>query len=475
MKKSATRGSSNEEGSSAKNEWIVTPGLLTPVRQFVDLYEMTRGMAGKRSRPQPIMICGDSGVGKSLFVHIVEQLAGQKVHRVNCAAFSDEVLESELFGHKKGAYTGAVADRKGHLLESHEGILVLEEIGDLSKRAQAKLLTFIEDGRFYPVGSEKEEAADVWIIGTTNLKQEVFRKDFWFRFFQFFVPPLHDRRGDVLYYAHRKFSEIVEQLRPWELLTLLAYQWPGNVRELERVFTCLKWFSSADPAASIGDDKPDIELFDHLSQAPIEQYSTLSKDSVSKLYDSLKDFGVPVSLLDKELNRYHLSLRRRHREQPLLGATPQPWDDDDKAEVAKLEKRLDVHVYPRVPAIDTVAGPGLTQYCLWLGQDVQENRNLLEIQRGPGRKENNRYAGSGKRKQLGDKIKQYLQGPEASEAKAPDLSRMTEDDVLRLYWTQVHKEVDGNQTAAGKVAGTSADTAKHRFEKYGIIPSKKNK
>ncbi|UCG12226.1 MAG: sigma 54-interacting transcriptional regulator [Deltaproteobacteria bacterium] len=170
-----------------KTRWIVTPGLLHEIKKFENLYRLVKREEREKDHRIPVMICGPTGVGKSLFLHIFQQLyakennSGGEVVRINCASFSEELLLSEIFGHIKGSFTGATRNRTGHIRKADKGVLILEEIGELSPLGQARLLTFIEDGYFFRVGSEKQERADVQIVATTNRKREDFRDDFWNR------------------------------------------------------------------------------------------------------------------------------------------------------------------------------------------------------------------------------------------------------------------------------------------------------
>ena len=214
---------------------------MGPLDEFERLVQVSK---------RPIMVCGPSGVGKSLFIHVfnkIKQIEAKKEKRgwkkprtLNCAAFNEQLILSELFGHKKGSFTGAGSDRVGHIKKADGGILILEEVGELAPTVQAQLLTFLEDGYFYRVGSNERESANVTIIGTTNrmnIAEKDFRRDFWFRFTRFNVPGLHQRRGDILYLLASYIPEILPKLRPWEVLNFLSYNWPGNVREILDVAT----------------------------------------------------------------------------------------------------------------------------------------------------------------------------------------------------------------------------------------------
>ncbi|MBT5540449.1 MAG: sigma 54-interacting transcriptional regulator [Alphaproteobacteria bacterium] len=227
--------------------FIITPGLRLAFVKFVALVETSIENPNKIRKP--ILITGPSGVGKSLFAKIFmgvvnhKQIKKKESIRVNCASFDGDLVRSELFGHDKGAFTGA-GDKKDGLLKKAEGkILILEEIGEIPKAVQAKLLVFLETGEFYPVGSTSMvKVKDITIVGTTNKDKEDFREDFWFRCIPFQVPPICQRRIDVLYYLKLLHPDLYSELEPWETLRLLAYNWPGNVRELQdEVLTALSY------------------------------------------------------------------------------------------------------------------------------------------------------------------------------------------------------------------------------------------
>lgn len=223
----------------SKKKWLITPGLIPAIQKFETLVKVSEG--------KPLIIMGPSGAGKSLFTHIFlkikeqetrdkgEEMTG-KIQIVNCASFSEALIESELFGHVEGAFTGAKKSRAGHLKKADGGFLILEEVGELSKSVQAKLNTFAEDGYFYPVGSEQRDRAEVQVVCTTNRDPNSMKFDFTQRFLQFHVPGLHERRQDILYLLTVYLPEIMKELRPWEVFNLLNYHWPGNAREFTGLF-----------------------------------------------------------------------------------------------------------------------------------------------------------------------------------------------------------------------------------------------
>jgi two-component system, NtrC family, response regulator HydG len=204
--------------------------------------------------PVPVLILGETGTGKSLVaqaIHAESPRAGQPLVVVNCAALPEPLLESELFGYVKGAFTGAVTDRPGLFREADGGTLFLDEIGEMSPGLQAKLLRVIEQGTIRSVGSTKEEQVDVRIVAAThrNLRDAAkagsFREDLLYRLdvISVSMPALRDRREDLpelitffLKQARAKYPDATpEKLSREALDCLLSYDWPGNVRELTHV------------------------------------------------------------------------------------------------------------------------------------------------------------------------------------------------------------------------------------------------
>ncbi len=198
-----------------------------------------------------VLIRGESGTGKELVAHAIHysspRAAGPFV-KVNCAALSEGLLESELFGHEKGAFTGAIEARKGRIEETEGGTLFLDEIGDFSPATQVKLLRVLQDKEYERVGSNASRKANVRILAATNrdLEQAVaeggFRQDLYYRVnvFPIHLPPLRDRKDDVLLLADhfveacaRRMGKDVRRITTPAINMMVAYHWPGNVRELE--------------------------------------------------------------------------------------------------------------------------------------------------------------------------------------------------------------------------------------------------
>ena len=197
-----------------------------------------------------VLLTGESGSGKEIIAEVIHRKgprAEKMMMRVNCAAIPDTLIESELFGHKKGSFTGADRDKEGRFQAAEGGTLFLDEIGDLPLTAQAKLLRVLQDGKVTPVGDTNEIETDVRIIVATNknLEDEVakegFREDLFYRIsvFPIRVPPLRERKIDIPPLADmflKKFADRhgkdIRGFTPRALTGLLSHDWPGNVREL---------------------------------------------------------------------------------------------------------------------------------------------------------------------------------------------------------------------------------------------------
>jgi len=200
-----------------------------------------------------VLIYGESGVGKELVAHAIHRhslRADEPIVEVNCAAIPEELIESELFGHVRGSFTGAREDKVGKFQQADGGSLFLDEVGDMSLNTQAKVLRALESQRFEPVGSGKSVQVDVRVIAATNkdLDDEIargnFREDLFYRLnvIPFFVPPLRDRVEDIPFLAEYFLNEYsstygrrAKRLTSDAVDALLAYAWPGNVRELRNL------------------------------------------------------------------------------------------------------------------------------------------------------------------------------------------------------------------------------------------------
>jgi two-component system response regulator GlrR len=246
-----------------ENAWLSTEitrlrGLLSERYDFKNIIaksEKMRIVLESVSRiantDSTVYIHGDSGTGKEAIAQAIHLASGRKDKAfvaINCAALPETLLESALFGHEKGAFTGAVKSSKGLFAQAHEGTIFLDEIGDMPLSIQAKLLRVLQERQFHPVGSQQQLEVDVRIIVATNknledqVKQGLFREDLYYRIhvIPIELPPLKERREDIpLLMEHflKKFNEQMKKkvkgLTPVAIQKLMLHEWPGNVRELE--------------------------------------------------------------------------------------------------------------------------------------------------------------------------------------------------------------------------------------------------
>ncbi|MBD3399711.1 MAG: response regulator [Candidatus Coatesbacteria bacterium] len=221
------------------------------IRRLVELAAASRS---------PVLITGETGVGKAVVARAIHKRSDEESYlTVNCAAVPESLMEAELFGHEKGAFTGATKRRKGVFELTHGGSLVLDEIGEMPLLLQKKLLTVLEEGRLRPLGGEEELSVDVRVIAITNrnLETEIeaqrFRADLYYRLavIKIHVPPLRERTEDLEPLARvllRRLTGRPCELPPEQLQVLRAYPWPGNTRELRNVL---------ERSLILGGEKPD--------------------------------------------------------------------------------------------------------------------------------------------------------------------------------------------------------------------------
>jgi len=232
-----------------------------------------------------VLVTGENGTGKELVaraIHASSRRAEGRFVAINCSAFQDELLESELFGHVRGAFTGAVADKPGLFDMAHQGTLFLDEVGDMSPALQVKLLRVLQESTFQPVGGVETRRVDVRILAATNrdlgarVAEGAFREDLYYRLnvVHLRVPPLRDRPGDVDRLVNRFLARLSERhaevaagtagpgpskrLSPQVMAELRAYRWPGNVRELENEVERLWVLSGADAVVGAEHLSPSI-------------------------------------------------------------------------------------------------------------------------------------------------------------------------------------------------------------------------
>jgi len=201
-----------------------------------------------------VLITGESGVGKEVVaqnLYYKSQRKNQPFIKVNCAALPEGLLESELFGYERGAFTGAVQKKRGKFELAHQGVIFLDEIGDMPLLLQSKLLHVLQGGEFAPLGSEKGVSSDAWVIASTNqelekrVKERLFREDLFYRLntIKIYIPPLRNRPEDISplidyfieRYAFQFDRKKISKPDADTMKKLISYSWPGNVRELQSI------------------------------------------------------------------------------------------------------------------------------------------------------------------------------------------------------------------------------------------------
>lgn len=283
----------------------------------------------------PILILGESGTGKGVlaeFIHSNSPRKDKPFISINCSAIPENLLESELFGYKKGAFTGAVSDKKGLLELAHKGTLFLDEIGDMPLNLQAKLLKFLESGEFIPLGDTIKKQVDVRIVAATNknieelIKAGLFREDLYFRLnlIEIKIPPLRERKEDIpalIYFFIDKFSKEygkeIKGITNDALLCLMNYSWPGNIRELKNIIERAIILAQG-PYITLKDIPDRIR-----GQLKSEERSKTLKEAVEEfeknlLLNTLKEYsynkeraaeslGIDLATLYRKLKKYQLS------------------------------------------------------------------------------------------------------------------------------------------------------------------------
>ena len=229
-----------------KNEYGFM-GLIGTSRAMQKLYEQIQNTSASEA---PVVICGESGTGKELVAHAIHKLSRRRKGpfiKVNCAALNESLLESELFGHVKGAFTGAIKDREGRFEAAKNGSIFMDEIGDMSPSMQAKLLRVLQEGEIDRVGDHRPIRVNVRLISATNkdlcnlVDSGQLREDFFYRVnvIPIYTPPLREREEDLTILISHFLKQInlinqrnIQGITPEALGAMKAYRWPGNVRQL---------------------------------------------------------------------------------------------------------------------------------------------------------------------------------------------------------------------------------------------------
>jgi PAS domain S-box-containing protein len=308
--------------------------ILGRSKSMLDLFQILPDIAQSDAT---VLLEGESGTGKELFATAIHNLSSRKdrpLIKVNCAALPETLLESELFGYKKGAFTDAKRDKPGRFRQAHGGTMLLDEIGDMSKGTQVKLLRVLEQKEYEPLGSNKTERVDVRIIASTNrdlmemMHRREFREDLFFRInvIRLSITPLRERREDIpllvdhfMERINLKQSKQIKKVSPSALRILLNYDFPGNVRELENIIEHAMILTKGieiQPRhlpAYLGRDKAE-----HLPQASVAEGRNLAvleeveRDLIARALErhggstaaAAEELGIHRSTLWRKIKRY---------------------------------------------------------------------------------------------------------------------------------------------------------------------------
>ena len=249
----------------ARSSYPVLPDSLPELYFQSDAMRAVVENANKAARADvPVLVTGETGTGKELiadYLHHASSRAGAEITKLNCAAIPDSLLESELFGYEKGAFTGASSTIKGKFEISDKGSLFLDEIGDMSLQSQSKILRVLQEGSFSRLGAARSIRADVRVISATNrdiaelIRQGSFREDLYYRLavITIEIPPLRTRKEDIPYLAGRfvalfndKYRKGITSISPQVMEIFLLHDWPGNIRELKNCIERAVIYSESD-------------------------------------------------------------------------------------------------------------------------------------------------------------------------------------------------------------------------------------
>lgn len=268
-----------------------------------------------------VLITGESGTGKELVAELIHRNSPRSEKPlvcVNCAALPDGLLESELFGYERGAFTGATASQKGKFELANSGTILLDEIGDMNLYAQAKILRTIESKEIYRLGGKKSISLNLRVIAATNqdpeglVTEKKFRQDLYYRInvARIHIPPLRDRKDDILYLLdhyiqelNRRFGRSVEGFSEEALAYLLRYDWPGNIRELKNL--CEAIFINLPTRKISFLDLP------NLYQQRLKEIETLPQSERERLLSALFTTNWNISKAAKQLNWSRMTIYRK--------------------------------------------------------------------------------------------------------------------------------------------------------------------
>jgi two-component system response regulator HydG len=308
-------------------------GIIGTSRIMQQVVQTARQVA---SSDIPVLIMGESGTGKELIaraIHNNSRRRKQRLVALNCAGLSESILEDELFGHVRGAFTGANTEREGRFEHADGGTLFMDEIGDMPAAMQAKLLRVLENGEVVRVGSNEPIRVDVRLISATNRKLEEmvaenhFRQDLYFRIqgITILLPPLRERREDIPLLVHffiqaaaEKYNKTIDGIDPDAQQVLMSYSWPGNVRQLRNAIDTMVVLSNSN-RLTVQSLPPDIRPvggdavggLDNVAGIRLEQLEKEAIDKTLKMVhgnreQAAKLLGIGERTLYRKIKEYGL-------------------------------------------------------------------------------------------------------------------------------------------------------------------------
>lgn len=336
IKKSLTQKKITEENVNLKRQLKKEYGLQSLIGNSPEMFQLKKLVERIADTDSTVLIRGESGTGKELVVKAIHQLssrAGKPFVTINCATLPEALLESELFGHVKGSFTGAIKDKDGLFKVADGGIFFMDEIGVTSPAIQVKLLRVLEERQFTPVGGTKPVEVDVRLITATNanLEEEVklgnFRSDLYYRLnvIPIYIPPLRERKGDtelLIKFFIKKYCDKLgieeKEITQNTLELLTSYSWPGNVRELENTIERAVILSSGKtidlnslpqnvrenkPLGLVQSSQPELPTLESIEKAYI--FWVLNQTGWQKTKAS-QILGIDASTLYRKIERYDL-------------------------------------------------------------------------------------------------------------------------------------------------------------------------
>jgi DNA-binding NtrC family response regulator len=286
-------------------------GVLGKSRPAQKLFQLLETVAPSNST---ILVTGETGTGKEVVARAIHHNSPRRANRfvaLNCSAIPETLLEAELFGHVKGAFTGAIGARQGRFEQAHKGTLFLDEVGTMSTALQMKLLRALQEREFERIGDSQTTKVDVRVIAATNsdlgrmVSEGTFREDLYYRLnvIPVHIPPLRDRREDIpILVTHflKKFApERRMQMSQTAMRALMAYAWPGNVRQLENAVERAVTLSAGRDEVEVEDLPPDVQSIPEPTAAPFVDFPDEGLDLPAYLAAIEKD------LIRRSLDRTH--------------------------------------------------------------------------------------------------------------------------------------------------------------------------